>query len=132
MNLIYDPFQCISTIALVKNEGEVLDSPIWIMLINIVALEMLGAKMPKPTGLYWYLDPAYYSPRQMLNRLLWSLLLLLLHNPWLSRRTRRREKPFLALKVNGTLMFVAFHKLTNSAEDSCGVDSSILLSAVTY
>jgi len=42
--------QCISTIALVKNEGEVLDSPIWIMLINIVALEMLGAKMPKPTG----------------------------------------------------------------------------------
>merc|ERR1712117_690013 len=42
--------QCISTIAFVKNEGEVLDSPIWIMLINIVALEMLGAKMPKPTG----------------------------------------------------------------------------------
>jgi len=39
--------QCISTIAFVKNEGEVLDSPIWIMLINIVALEMLGAKMPK-------------------------------------------------------------------------------------
>ena len=31
------------------------------MLINIVALEMLGAKMPKPTGLYWYLDPTYYS-----------------------------------------------------------------------
>ena len=61
MNLIYDPFQCISTIAFVKNEGEVLDSPIWIMLINIVALEMLGAKMPKPTGLYWYLDPTYYS-----------------------------------------------------------------------
>lgn len=42
--------QCISTIAFVKNEGEVLDSPIWIMLINIVALEMLGAKMPKPSG----------------------------------------------------------------------------------
>jgi len=42
--------QCISTIAFVKNEAEVLDSPIWIMLINIVALEMLGAKMPKPTG----------------------------------------------------------------------------------
>lgn len=42
--------QCISTIAFVKNEGEVLDSPIWIMLINIVALEMLGAKMPRPTG----------------------------------------------------------------------------------
>ena len=50
MILTYEPFQCISTIAFVKNEGEVLDSPIWIMLINIVALEMLGAKMPKPSG----------------------------------------------------------------------------------
>lgn len=38
--------QCISTIALVKNEQEVLDSPIWIMLINVVALEMLKAKLP--------------------------------------------------------------------------------------
>ena len=35
-----------------KNEPEVLDSPIWILLINIVALEMLGAKMPKPSGRY--------------------------------------------------------------------------------
>jgi hypothetical protein len=38
--------QCISTIALVKNEPELLDSPIWVMLINVVALEMLKAKMP--------------------------------------------------------------------------------------
>lgn len=42
--------QCISTLALVKNEMEVLDSPIWIMIINIVALEMLGDKMPKLGG----------------------------------------------------------------------------------
>jgi len=34
----------------VKNEVEVLDSPIWIMIINIVALEMLGDKMPKLGG----------------------------------------------------------------------------------
>ena len=58
MILTYDPFQCISTIAFVKNEGEVLDSPIWIMLINIVALEMLGAKMPKPTG-----ESRYFNSR---------------------------------------------------------------------
>ena len=38
--------QCISTIAFAKNEPELLDSPIWIMLINVVALEMLKAKMP--------------------------------------------------------------------------------------
>jgi len=42
--------QCISTIALVKNEQEVLDSPIWIMLINVVALEMLKAKLPNSAG----------------------------------------------------------------------------------
>lgn len=39
--------QCISTIAFAKNEPELLDSPIWIMLINVVALEMLKAKMPQ-------------------------------------------------------------------------------------
>ena len=38
--------QCISTIAFSKNEPELLDSPIWVMLINVVALEMLKAKMP--------------------------------------------------------------------------------------
>lgn len=38
--------QCISTVAFVKNEPELLDSPIWVMLINVVALEMLKAKMP--------------------------------------------------------------------------------------
>ena len=41
------PFQCVSTLAFVKNEVEVLDSPIWIMIVNIVALEMLGDTMPK-------------------------------------------------------------------------------------
>ena len=38
--------QCVSAIAFVKNEADLLDSPIWIMLINVVALEMLKAKMP--------------------------------------------------------------------------------------
>ena len=42
--------QCISTISFVRQEKEVLDCPIWIMLINVVALEMLKAKMPGKTG----------------------------------------------------------------------------------
>ena len=41
--------QCISAIAFVRNEPELLDSPIWIMLINIVALEMLRVKLPAGT-----------------------------------------------------------------------------------
>ena len=49
--------QCISTIALVKNEQEVLDSPIWIMLINVVALEMLKAKLPNSAGKQIIISP---------------------------------------------------------------------------
>jgi hypothetical protein len=41
--------QCISTLALVRGETEVLDCPVWVMLINVVALEMLKAKMPQYT-----------------------------------------------------------------------------------
>jgi len=38
--------QCIASIGFVKNEGEILDSPIWVMIINIVALDMLEDKIP--------------------------------------------------------------------------------------
>lgn len=38
--------QCICSIAFVKNEIDVLDSPCWIMLINIVAMDMLKSKIP--------------------------------------------------------------------------------------
>ena len=37
---------------MVKSEAEVLDCPVWIMLINVVALEMLKAKLPPSLGLY--------------------------------------------------------------------------------
>jgi len=38
--------QCVTPISFVKNEPELLDSPIWVLIINIVALEMLKAKFP--------------------------------------------------------------------------------------
>jgi hypothetical protein len=38
--------QCINCISLVKREDDVLYTPCWIMLINVVALDMLRAKMP--------------------------------------------------------------------------------------
>ena len=41
--------QCISAVAFVKSEGgtqDVLDSPCWIMLINVVAMDMLKSKLP--------------------------------------------------------------------------------------
>lgn len=38
--------QCISAVAFVKNESDVLESPCWIMLINVVAMDMLKSKIP--------------------------------------------------------------------------------------
>ena len=48
--------QCVSSIAFVKNEADLLDSPIWIMLLNVVALEMLKAKMPDGKCFYYKLE----------------------------------------------------------------------------
>ena len=38
--------QCISAIAFVRNEANILECPCWIMLINVVAMDMLKSKMP--------------------------------------------------------------------------------------
>ncbi|GAB6022234.1 hypothetical protein CHUAL_006366 [Chamberlinius hualienensis] len=42
-------FQCISAIAFVRNDGDLLDSPCWVMIINVVAMDMLKSKLP-PVG----------------------------------------------------------------------------------
>lgn len=39
--------QCINVIAFVKDATDVLDLPVWIMVINIVALDMLKSKLPQ-------------------------------------------------------------------------------------
>ena len=44
--------QCVTAISFVKNEPELLDSPIWVLIINIVALEMLKAKLPQGMFLF--------------------------------------------------------------------------------
>lgn len=38
--------QCLSAVAFVKNDRELLDCPIWILIINVVAIEMLKSKLP--------------------------------------------------------------------------------------
>jgi len=38
--------QCISAVAFVKNESDILEQPCWVMLINIVAMDMLKSKIP--------------------------------------------------------------------------------------
>lgn len=38
--------QCLSAIAFVKTEADVLDCPIWVLVINMVAMDMLKSKMP--------------------------------------------------------------------------------------
>lgn len=38
--------QCLSAIAFVKSEPDLLDCPIWILIINVVAMDMLKSKLP--------------------------------------------------------------------------------------
>jgi len=38
--------QCISSVAFVKNETDILEQPCWVMLINVVAMDMLKSKIP--------------------------------------------------------------------------------------
>lgn len=38
--------QCLSAIAFVKNESELLECPIWVLIINVVAMDMLKSKLP--------------------------------------------------------------------------------------
>lgn len=42
--------QCMSVLSFAKNENDVLDCPIWILIINVVAMDMLKSKLP-PGGL---------------------------------------------------------------------------------
>lgn len=43
--------QCLSAISFVKNEPDMLDSPIWVLIINVVAMDMLKSKLP-PSKLF--------------------------------------------------------------------------------
>lgn len=38
--------QCLSIISFVKSESDILECPIWIMIINVVAMDMLKSKLP--------------------------------------------------------------------------------------
>lgn len=38
--------QCLSLLAFVKSEQELLDCPIWILIVNVVAMDMLRSKLP--------------------------------------------------------------------------------------
>lgn len=39
--------QCMSAIAFVKSENDLIDCPIWVMIVNVVAMDMLKSKLPK-------------------------------------------------------------------------------------
>lgn len=38
--------QCLSVLTFVKSENDLLDCPIWILIVNVVAMDMLKCKMP--------------------------------------------------------------------------------------
>lgn len=47
--------QCLSAIAFVKNEQELLECPIWVLIINVVAMDMLKSKLPPGKFIYGYI-----------------------------------------------------------------------------
>ncbi|XP_036331541.1 uncharacterized protein LOC118743127 [Rhagoletis pomonella] len=38
--------QCLSVVAFVKSENDILDCPIWVLIVNVVAMDMLKSKLP--------------------------------------------------------------------------------------
>lgn len=38
--------QCLSAVSFVKSENDILDCPIWVLVINVVAMDMLKSKLP--------------------------------------------------------------------------------------
>lgn len=42
--------QCLSIVAFVKSENDILDCPIWVLIVNVVAMDMLKSKLPP--GMY--------------------------------------------------------------------------------
>lgn len=44
--------QCLSTLAFVKSEDDIIDCPIWVMIINVVAMDMLKSKFPSSKPIF--------------------------------------------------------------------------------
>lgn len=38
--------QCLSVVAFVKSENDILDCPVWVLIVNVVAMDMLKSKLP--------------------------------------------------------------------------------------
>jgi hypothetical protein len=51
--------QCLSIISFVKSESDVLECPIWVMIVNVVAMDMLKSKLPPGETLFRAFD--YYA-----------------------------------------------------------------------
>lgn len=47
---------CLSAISFVRTEDDVLDCPIWVLVINIVAMDMLKSKLPPSKCVSMLLD----------------------------------------------------------------------------
>lgn len=38
--------QCLSAVAFVKSENDILECPVWVLIVNVVAMDMLKSKLP--------------------------------------------------------------------------------------
>lgn len=53
--------QCLSALAFVRSEADILDCPIWILVVNVVAIDMLKSKLPPGKIKYIFSNSSIYS-----------------------------------------------------------------------
>lgn len=46
--------QCLSAVAFVRSEPEVLDCPVWVLIVNVVAMDLLKSKLPPSECNTWF------------------------------------------------------------------------------
>lgn len=66
--------QCLSAIAFVKSEGDLLECPIWVLIINVVAMDMLKSKLPPGKNFYNYFSFKTISKLFKFLTIFWFLI----------------------------------------------------------
>lgn len=49
--------QCLSALAFGKSENDIIDCPVWVLIINVVAMDMLKSKLP--SGEFYYIASCF-------------------------------------------------------------------------
>lgn len=63
--------QCMSALAFVKSENDIIDCPIWVLIINVVAMDMLKSKLPPGESAWIYFATKFYCAKYLMHIAKW-------------------------------------------------------------